>query len=617
MAYTTETISHAPGSPRGDSRAGAAAKVGGGDKELSITDVVSRVGILEKNALIKVDRAVGLDGYVVITGWKTNSTGVGAPGLCLCITYRRPDVEQQFGRNSEGFVIVANVRNLDKVEVFFTASGRKFKTIVEPAQDSEAVSMILAEQQPRLPSILPALVKSGRWGNVLYREITNDSTSRAKGHIDMALCVEGAGIAVSGWGISDDPASLYLVAENGRWLELASAEPVMRQDVIDAYGTEFENWSSEPGFYACIQGDILPNTEILLVNVQEDGFFNLAKTEAAQAHASPIEFARRILSEPTPEYSFVERLSRHDLPLIEELISRKNAALQKLPVDRWDFGPYLSRPEASIIVPLYGRWDFVEHQLLEFSADPAFGGYAELIYVIDDPSLVSPFLAAAQELHDLYGVPFSILWGHSNRGYSGANNLAAEKAKGRILIFLNSDAFPNRPGWVSGLVRQLDKNPDYGIVAPRLLLADGGIQHAGICFRYDEGLGTWLNDHPLFGLPPRADTEDRLVERPAVTGACMAVRRDQFIELGGFDPGYLIGDFEDTDLCLKYRGAKLLPGYDPGIELTHLERQSFRGIGGNDFRQKVVIFNAVRHERRWGGTIEKLSAPATQEMEHA
>lgn len=88
----------------------------------------------------------------------------------------------------------------------------------------------------------------------------------------------------------------------------------------------------------------------------------------------------------------------------------------------------------------------------------------------------------------------------------------------------------------------------------------------------------------------------------------MVVRKADFDAVGQWDTGYLIGDFEDSDLCLKLRKAGLKAAYLPSVQLTHLERQSFKLIGQGDFRTKVVIYNAARHQGRWSELIE---SPAT------
>jgi O-antigen biosynthesis protein len=72
------------------------------------------------------------------------------------------------------------------------------------------------------------------------------------------------------------------------------------------------------------------------------------------------------------------------------------------------------------------------------------------------------------------------------------------------------------------------------------------------------------------------------------------------------DEEYLVGDFEDSDLCLKVRRS----GYDIGClqqnGLIHLERQSFSSIGAEMFRDRVARYNAWRHQMKWGSYISEL-----------
>jgi len=101
------------------------------------------------------------------------------------------------------------------------------------------------------------------------------------------------------------------------------------------------------------------------------------------------------------------------------------------------------------------------------------------------------------------------------------------------------------------------------------------------------------------GLDPSLDPYRELTVLPAITGACLAMRRADYDRIGGWDTGYLIGDFEDSDLCLKLRSNGLQVAYLPTVQLTHLERQSFKLLGQGDFRTRVVIYNANRHQTRW------------------
>ena len=260
--------------------------------------------------------------------------------------------------------------------------------------------------------------------------------------------------------------------------------------------------------------------------------------------------------------------------------------------------------------------DFVEHQLIEFCQDPWILENVELIYVVDDPTLLDDFEKEIEELHSLYQVPLRWVWGGANRGFSGANNLGAQYAQGKFLLFLNSDVFPEKPGWLQKLVKVLERHPNVGAVGPRLLFANGTIQHAGMDFVWREDLGIWINDHPHKGADQDLDLRKSLSIVPAVTGACLAMRRSDFNRVGGWDTGYLIGDFEDSDLCLKIRSQGLLIAYLPTVQLIHLERQSFKSLGDDDFRTRVTIYNACRHQTLWAEEMQKNVPPSIQEECH-
>ncbi len=54
------------------------------------------------------------------------------------------------------------------------------------------------------------------------------------------------------------------------------------------------------------------------------------------------------------------------------------------------------------------------------------------------------------------------------------------------------------------------------------------------------------------------------------------MRRALYEAVGGFTEDYVIGDYEDSDLCLKVRAKGLAVRYVPEAELYHLERRSMR-----------------------------------------
>jgi GT2 family glycosyltransferase len=88
------------------------------------------------------------------------------------------------------------------------------------------------------------------------------------------------------------------------------------------------------------------------------------------------------------------------------------------------------------------------------------------------------------------------------------------------------------------------------------------------------------------------------------------MRRSFALAIGGFDEDYVIGDFEDSDLCLKIHQAGRLCAVDQDVRLYHLERKS-QATSGNRWRQNMTLYNAWRHQRRWATELSGMLRPAS------
>jgi GT2 family glycosyltransferase len=266
-------------------------------------------------------------------------------------------------------------------------------------------------------------------------------------------------------------------------------------------------------------------------------------------------------------------------------------------------GPPAESPAISVVIPLYRNLSFLRAQLGAFAADPSFAA-AELIYVLDSPEQSADVLNLLQGLHLLYGLPITLVVMARNGGYAAACNAGARVARGETLAMLNSDVIPMSPGWIEQLAGRL--SPRVGVCGPKLLFEDNSIQHAGMYFSENQ-FGRWINQHFHKGLPRNyaPATVDRIV--PAVTGACLFIRRDVFEAVGGFTEDYVIGDYEDSDLCLKVRRAGYDIAYVADAELYHLERQSIRQ--NEDYmRGSADRYNGWLHASRWATEMRRLMA---------
>jgi GT2 family glycosyltransferase len=262
-------------------------------------------------------------------------------------------------------------------------------------------------------------------------------------------------------------------------------------------------------------------------------------------------------------------------------------------------------PEVSVIVPLYGRIDFMEFQLAHFANDPWMAEHVELIYVLDDPKLRRDFMRVARDLSPLFRLPFRIVSYTENYGYAVANNIGARFARAPKLLLLNSDVMPIKAGWLARMVGEYDRLEEPGALGVKLLFEDGSIQHAGMAFEKSEIFEMWLNEHPGKGLPDLSP-EEETKEVPAVTAACVMIDLERYGEGGGLSENYLLGDFEDSDLCLKLIEAGYRNYYLPEVSLVHLERQSQNLFSDSSWKTKVTLYNGWQHDRRWNDLITQL-----------
>lgn len=457
------------------------------------------------------------------------------------------------------------------------------------------------------------------WKALLGRApIHSRKADRAHGFLEAACCISLTDDAVVvGWELHERDSLVWIEDDCGQFYSLDKAFRRYRRDVIEAVcGALLSHHDSRAGFVLHLP-DVRKANHFQIKTLAEDGVCLLSEVGVTRLPGDAVKVAQWLSSIHIPVTELHERIPLVDGPILTALIKQRVASWEHLPVQVKQLGKSKVETRISVIVPLYGRSDFVEHQLIEFCADPGFAEHAELIYVLDDPGLVDSFKVQAEALHRLYRLPFRWVWGGANRGFSGANNLGAGLARGEYLLFLNSDVFPQQAGWLEALVDVLQQRPDIGAVGPRLVFADGGIQHAGMEFMRLDELGVWVNHHPWMGLDPSLDPHQSLAIVPAVTGACLAMRRGDFERIGGWDTGYLIGDFEDSDLCLKLRNAGLQIAYLPSVQLVHLERQSFKLLGQSEFRMGVTIYNAVRHQTRWGELIASSSVERAGEFSNA
>lgn len=174
--------------------------------------------------------------------------------------------------------------------------------------------------------------------------------------------------------------------------------------------------------------------------------------------------------------------------------------------------------------------------------------------------------------------------------FSAICNRAASAAEADVLVFLNNDIEVTRPDWLKTLARHA-LSPGIGAVGPTLIYPDGRIQHAGVAIGPGGTAGHILAGQPVAALG--AIHGARPVS--AVTGACLAVMRARFHDVGGFDEAFAV-TYNDIDLCLRLAARGYRAIWTHETQLIHRESAS-RGHQTPD-HEAVALFRA-----RWGAQI--------------
>ena len=252
------------------------------------------------------------------------------------------------------------------------------------------------------------------------------------------------------------------------------------------------------------------------------------------------------------------------------------------------------KPQISVIIPLYRRWDFLRAHLMHLAAEPlARQGLLELVVVLDDPALESDLVNWCATHAEAFGIPFRLLLHQANFGFAQACNSGAVEAHGRWLVLLNSDVFPRTLSWLERLQAELEQHKGTALVAPLLLYPDGSLQHGGMtAMSHPRWPGLMLNSHPGKGLAWHGGEDS--FEQPLLSAAVWMLDRERFLALGGLRRDLIQGDFEDSAFCHRLAREGLSARLVPEVVMVHAERQSLLGRQDSvdSQRQLTVLANA-------------------------
>lgn len=181
--------------------------------------------------------------------------------------------------------------------------------------------------------------------------------------------------------------------------------------------------------------------------------------------------------------------------------------------------------------------------------------------------------------------------------FSAINNWAVERATGNIVLLMNNDVEPISENWLTEMLMYAQMS-EIGAVGSILLYPDNTFQHVGLFI----GLGDSIASHYDQG---KNSTECGYMRRllmpqnfSAVTGACLMVKKEDYINVGGLD----IIDFKvglnDIDFCLKLIEKGKRNVVTPYAKFYHKESAT-RGSDKEGDSQIRFVEESYKFRRKW------------------
>jgi GT2 family glycosyltransferase len=206
----------------------------------------------------------------------------------------------------------------------------------------------------------------------------------------------------------------------------------------------------------------------------------------------------------------------------------------------------VSKPEVDIVIVTGGRWDFLKQCLeaLEKQTVPVN------VLLLDNASEAEERIGN-QELFE--GLETKRL--QQSLGFPAANNEAARMGSAPVILFLNDDCVLMENA-VEKMLETM-KDDSVGVCGAKLIFPvsstspirpAGKVQHVGMALNIRGDVV-----HPLVGWSAANPKCNISRDVFCVTGACLMTRRSLFNQIGGFDPSYREGTYEDAQFCLQVR----------------------------------------------------------------
>lgn len=257
----------------------------------------------------------------------------------------------------------------------------------------------------------------------------------------------------------------------------------------------------------------------------------------------------------------------------------------------------MSNPKVSVIIVSY----FVKDELRECLTCLRTGGDTLEVFVVDNASSDGTREMLEQEFSGWNNL--KVIFNNENVGLAQANNQPIAQVMGKYILILNPDTRMS-PKAIAEMALYLDNHPDVGVIGPKQVFEDGS-PHTS--FHRNWG---WIHIALWTAVPYRLVRlfYDRLSSYTQqdvffVSGACLLIRRELFIRLGGYDENFFLAVEDAADLCLRVRRLRYRVVFYPSVEMVHLGARSVKDPSVKPFSFFKTMQGHLYYQRKYGGFV--------------
>jgi len=187
-----------------------------------------------------------------------------------------------------------------------------------------------------------------------------------------------------------------------------------------------------------------------------------------------------------------------------------------------------------------------------------------------------------------------------NEGFAKACNIGASYANGNFLLFLNNDTIVTKD-WLKLLTKHYKYFINLGIVGAK------GNNVSGLQNEFTGNFGDNVLIDIFIEKKAQIITKEnynRIRIYPQIRGFCMLMKKDLFIEVKGFDENYILGGYEDDDICLKALHNGYINAIIEDCFIYHFGSKTLELIEPNKLKE-INLHNEQYFINKWGCNLQE------------